>query len=243
MPIGITLGDLRRDLRAETGQSLNTLQGQQSQQTQDIMLDRQQRELWDAYQWPHLRFWKDVTANAGQADYNYPIEMPFDQISRIWLADGPGASWKGLSYGIRAIDVPVSGAPTGTPTRWGNKVSINSDGVTQPEGQFTLLPIPSTTMSMRLEGQAPCTSLVSSLDKCIIDSKAIVLFAAAEILATQKSESAALKLTKAQNYLRRLLQNQGADKRANHNMGGTRSLDHMARRPYAGVAGIGYIPS
>ena len=55
---------------------------------------------------------------------------------------------------------------------------------------------------------------------CIIDSKAIVLFTAAEVLATQKSEAAPMKLTKAQNYLRRLLADQGADKRANYNMGG-----------------------
>ena len=59
-----------------------------------------------------------------------------------------------------------------------------------------------------------------------------------------KSESAALKLTKAQNYLRKLLINTGSDKRASYNMGGThKRVDHLAVRPYAGVAGIDYIPS
>jgi hypothetical protein len=242
MPIGLTLLDLRRDLRAETGQSLNVLQGQQSQQTQDIMLDRQQRELWDAYQWPHLRYWKDTPINTGQADYNYPNDLPFDQISRIYVAQSAGSQWKPLVYGIRATDIPASGPPTGTPSRWANKVIV-TQGITQPESQFTLVPIPITDMMLRMEGQAPCTSLVQSTDRCIIDSKAIVLFAAAEILATQRSESAALKLTKAQNYLRRLLQNQGADKRSSYNMGGNHRVDHLAVRPYAGVPGIDYIPS
>ena len=61
---------------------------------------------------------------------------------------------------------------------------------------------------------------MADTDSCVIDSEAIVLFAAAEVLAMQKNEAAPMKLTKAQNYLRRLLADQGADKRANYNMGG-----------------------
>ena len=83
------------------------------------------------------------------------------------------------------------------------------------------MPAPSTNdMLIRFEGQAPLSRLVADTDKCVIDSKAIVLFAAAEMMATQKNEAASMKLTKAQNYLRRLLADQGADKRANYNMGG-----------------------
>jgi len=46
-----------------------------------------------------------------------------------------------------------------------------------------------------------------------------------------------MKLTKAQNYLRRLLADQGADKRQNYNMGGNQrggvDPDKMTRRvPY-----------
>ena len=246
MPIGVSLDRLRKELRAETGQSLNyLLHGVQSQESQDMILDRQQRELWDAYQWPHLRIWKDVTLAKGQADYNYPTELPFDQISRIALAQSGTSRWQNLTYGIAPTDIPPGGAPGGVPKQWGNKVSFTS-GVTNAVGMmFTLLPVPDQEgMVIRLSGQAPCTSLVSDTSMCIIDSKCIVLFAAAEILATQKSESAALKLTKAQNQLRKTLINQGADKRASYNMGGThKRVDHLAVRPYAGVAGIDYIPS
>jgi hypothetical protein len=248
MPIGVTLNQLRTDLRSETGQSLNyLLHGTQSQQSQDMILDRQQRELWDAYQWPHLRIWQDMTLSSGQADYNYPAVLPLDQISRINLAQSGTSRWSTLSYGISPTDIPPGGAPAGTPRQWANKVAFTSGtSVVNPTGMmFTLLPVPNMEgMIIRIDGQAPCTSLVSDTSTCVIDSKAIVLFAAAEILATQKSESAALKLTKAQNYLRRLLINNGSDKRANYNMGGTyKRVDHLAYRPYSGVAGIDYIPS
>ena len=43
MPLGVPLTQLRIDLRAETGQSLNPAQGVQAQTTQDNQLDRQQR--------------------------------------------------------------------------------------------------------------------------------------------------------------------------------------------------------
>jgi hypothetical protein len=236
----VALIDLRRDLRAETGQSLNPAQGVQSQLTQDNQLDRQQKELWDAYQWPHLRYWLDKPVAAGQATLDYPDEMPFDQINRIFISDG-ASNWQAIDYGLHAYDI-VPNAQSGTPMRWGNQVSI-TDGKTDPLGKILLVPTPSQAITLRFEGQAPCNSLIADDDRCVIDSKAIVLFAAAEILATQKVEAAAMKLTKAQNYLRRLLQNQGADKRASYNMGGNHRIDHFGGRQNRGyVPGIDYIP-
>jgi hypothetical protein len=242
MPIGVTLVNLRRDLRAETGQSLNMSQGVQSQATQDNQLDRQQRELWEAYDWPHLRYWVDLPVNIGQDTYDYPPNMPFDQINYIHFANGDNGQWTPLGYGLHGFEISPNQPQTGTPRRWGNIVSVDSDGITDPVGQFKLVPIPTGAGTLRFEGQAPCNPLVDDADTCIIDSKAIVLFAAAEILATQKVEAAQLKLQKAQNFLRRLLANQGADKRSNYNMGGSHR-GYLGRTPYSGwVPGIDYIP-
>lgn len=244
MPVGVKLIDLRRDLRAETGQSLNITQGVQSQATQDNQLNRQQMELWDAWTWPHLMYWVDKPYSAGQDIYDYPADMPFDQINRIMISDGGIGSWQPLSYGLHAFDTGPTSAP-GTPQRWGNQVSV-VNGKTDPTGKIMLVPIPTGSGTMRFEGQAPCNPLVADDDVCVLDSKVIVLFAAAEILAFQKVEAAALKLTKAQNYLRKLLINNGADKRTNFNMGGSSrstGIDHFGARPYRNfVPGIDYIP-
>jgi hypothetical protein len=240
MPLGVTLLELRRELRAETGTSLNPNQGVQAQDTLDIILARQQRELWDAYTWQHLQLWVDMPLSEGQATYSYPASMAFDQIKRILIADSAAGQWNKLAYGIQAH--MVHGAPPrGTPKRWRNVATVDvSTGtpVTNPVGQLELLPVPSSSdMVLRFDGQAPLSPLIAPTDTCIIDSKCIVLFAAAEIMATQKSEAAPMKLTKAQNYLRRLLADQGADKRQNYNMGGNQrggvDPDKMTRRvPY-----------
>ena len=71
----------------------------------------------------------------------------------------------------------------------------------------------------------------------------LVLFAAAEVMATQKSEAAPMKLTKAQNYLRRLLADQGADKRQNYNMGGNHRGGIDPDKARRAVPYLDYIPS
>lgn len=225
MPLGVSLLDLRREVRAETGTSLNPAQGTQAQATIDILLARQQRELWDAYNWQHLKLWTDVPLAINQAVYSYPESMAFDQIQRIYISTGEGGEWYPLVYGIHAYMMQRLATPqAGVPKRWRNVATVDTSSgtpITNPVGQFELLPMPGADgMVLRFEGQAPLNPLIADTDTCIIDSKAIVLFAAAEMLASQKSEAAPMKLTKAQNYLRRLLQDQGADKRTNYNMGG-----------------------
>ena len=70
--LNVTLIDLRRGVQAETGSSLNPAQGTQVQPTLDLLLARQQRELWDAYTWQHLKIYADVQLMDGQGVYSYP---------------------------------------------------------------------------------------------------------------------------------------------------------------------------
>jgi hypothetical protein len=86
---------------------------------------------------------------------------------------------------------------------------------TQPAAQFEVWPTPGPTQSfsLRIEGNAPLNTLVEDTDICVIDATLIVLFAASEILAMQKSESASLKLQKANQYRRMLIARLGAQQR------------------------------
>jgi hypothetical protein len=79
--------------------------------------------------------------------------------------------------------------------------------------------------------------MVADSDTCLIDSTAIVLFAAAELLAQHKQESAQMKQNKAQTYLRRLLAKSGANKRGISALGQGTSHDGPRATPY-----LDYIP-
>jgi hypothetical protein len=243
MPYGVTLSALRREFRAEAGISLNPQQGVAAQAGLDLVLARQQRELWDAYEWQQLHLVVNLPLAAGQMVYNYPPQMAFDQIDTVWRATGPSATWVPLTYGIPASAIPPSGVPPrGTPTNWANWATVSPTGVTVPVGQLAIMPAPSTDMFGRLEGSAPLNPLVADTDTTTLDSTLIALFCAAEYLATQKNEGAQVKLTKAQNYLRRLLSNGEAIKARVSNMGGNKryGVDPDRRRmiPY-----MDYIPT
>ena len=67
--------------------------------------------------------------------------------------------------------------------------------------------------SIRIEGNAPLNPLIEDTDTCVIDATLIVLMAAAEILAVQKSEGAAMKLQKVNAYRRMLIARLGAQQR------------------------------
>jgi hypothetical protein len=246
MPLGVTLLELRRELRAETGTSMNPAQGTQAQSSLDIILARQQRELWDAYNWQHLKLWLDMELTKGQTTYDFPEIMLFEQVQNLYVAASVSSEWKRLTYGIDPWMIKPSGVGLGTPARWRNVVGMDltvNPPLTKPDGQFELIPAPSTDdMLIRFDGMAPLNRLVSDTDTCVIDSKAIVLFAAAEVMATQKNEAAPMKLTKAQNYLRRLLADQGADKRANYNMGGVFRGGNDPDKSRRAVPYIDYIP-
>jgi hypothetical protein len=148
--------DLRRELRAETGTSLNPAQGVQAQQNLDIILDRQQRELWDAYNWPHLKF-SSTAAIEGPGAYDYPQAMPFDQILRIWVATSQRRLSGSSSYGIGATwsTPPVRpGHARALAQQDQRRRAAHAD---HQSGRQMLITADAATagMLMRIEGQAP----------------------------------------------------------------------------------------
>jgi len=226
MAVGVALSELRRQLRAEVGQSLNPAQGVNAQGQYDMMLVRSQKELWDAYDWPHLNLRVDLTLSAGQDIYPYPTEMPFESINDAYCWDGVnGSSASRVRYPIPRDT--FSNIGRAWPVQfWQNQASYTG-GKTVPAGSIRLWPIPQQAGKLVILGSAPCNALVADADVAVLDDTLIVLFAAAEILAQQKNEGASIKLQKANQYLRRLLANQSADKRDITVLGGAQIAQSM----------------
>jgi hypothetical protein len=218
MEVGVQLSELRRRLMAETFQSLNPNQTTSAAPFYNYQLDRTQREQWNDIEWPHLTIYKDMPMVAGQRYYDYPPQLPFDSIFRIWWPEG--VNWVPLDYGINPQTYATMGGENvqaWPPRRWANCATYNEITMqTQPAAQFEVWPTPgpSTPFSLRIEGNAPLNSLIEDTDICVIDATLIVLFAASEILAMQKSESASLKLQKANQYRRMLIARLGAQQRS-----------------------------
>jgi hypothetical protein len=215
MRVGVALSELRNELLAETFQSLNPNQTTSSTPFYNYQLSRVQREQWNAIEWPHLTIYHDMPMVAGQRYYSYPPELPFDSIFRIWWPQG--VTWVPLDYGINPQTYAAMGGEliqAWPPRRWRNCAQF-ANGSTNAAAQFEVWPIPPANYpySLRIEGNAPLNALIEDDDTCVIDATLVVLFAAAEILAMQKSESASLKLQKANQYRRMLIARLGTQQR------------------------------
>jgi hypothetical protein len=260
MAFGTSLLNLRRLLRAEVSQSLNTAQGVNAQGQYDMVLDRTQKELWESYEWPHLTYYANLTLQYGQRFYAYPADMPFDYIIKAYVT-ADGVQWTPLSFGINLEDYAQHGGEAGMswpPRKWANRPVVTGGTpppnlgepqllpapaplvvVTDPVGQLEIWPIPSLHGKwLRFKGQAPCNPLITDTDKAVLDDVLITLFASAEILAAQKSEHAPLKLQKANQFLRRHFANLGGGKRRTIALGGVGSMPGIAMP----TPGIDYIP-
>jgi hypothetical protein len=214
MPLGVPLSELRYELRAEIYSSLLPAHGLSSVDMQNIILERTQRELWNQYSWPHLDYHVDFDVPALTQFVDYDATMPFENVLGLWRNYNPSAMqpWVELRFGFDdSINETLQSYP---PVRWRNTVTVDpATGLTNYAGLAQIWPIPSTLSHMRWLGQAPLNPLKVDTDACMIDSTAIVLTAAAELLGAQKSETATLKGQKAQSYIRRLIGRQGANKR------------------------------
>ena len=218
MRVGVALSELRRELLAETFQSLAPAQTTSSTPYYNYALDRVQREQWNDIEWPHLTIYKDIPMVAGQRYYSYPPQLPFDSIFRIWYPQGVG--WVPLDYGINPQTYATMGGElvqAWPPRRWRNCAAYNeATGTTSAAAQFEVWPIPPGNLqySLRIEGNAPLNPLLEDTDTCVIDATLVVMMAAAELLAGMKSESASLKLQKANQYRRMLIARLGAQQRS-----------------------------
>jgi hypothetical protein len=230
MEVGVALSELRRRLMAETFQSLTPAQTTSSTPFYNYQLQRVQREQWNEIEWPHLTIYKDLPMVQGQRYYNYPVQLPFDSIFRMWWPQG--VNWVPLDYGISPATYATMGGElvqAWPPRRWRNYPVFNeTTGMTNAAAQFEVWPIPSATpvYSLRIEGNAPLNPLIGDTDTCVIDATLVVLFAAAEILAVQKSEGASIKLQKANQYRRMLVARLGAQQRNMKSL--SRDGGHMA---------------
>ncbi|UUJ74522.1 tail tubular protein [Microcystis phage Mae-Yong1326-1] len=231
MSTPMSLTDMVRALRAESGRSLSTALGTAEFDSLVYTLQRAQQQLYDDNDWPFLLVDRDVALVQGTRFYNYPVDMNFNYVTDIYAQEG--SSWFRLSYGIDPADhLSILNSDAGVvgypPTNWKH----NAD-----TGQFEVWPIPAQPGTVRLRGQKSLGALATGSDMSTLDGYLVVLFAAAELLARQKAEDAAYKLDMARKRLRSIQARQGSNKlREPFIMGGG---VRPARRPRVG---IDYIP-
>lgn len=215
MARNVTLGELIDDVRAEAGHSLQANLGASMRDVLVKVLQRQQRRLWEDYDWTFLRVDRDVAVQAGQRYYSFPTDLNLERIERVQFKWDD--RWHKLDYGIGPnqydqfdSDRDVRSYPI---YRWQE----------HENDQVEVWPVPSQNGStsavsgvVRFTGIRKLRPLVQETDRADLDDTLLVLYSAAEILAREKASDAGVKMSMAENHYRRL--------KARNSKGGSFSL-------------------
>ena len=196
----MTLQRMLEELRAEIGASLAPGHNLNQTETQYHILRRTQRELYAAYDWPHLMTEERFVVPANRR-YIGPFEhVDYEQINEVYASYGD--DFRALEYGFRPEDYsaydPESG-DTGYPI-------CRYRPVPETE-EIELWPVPSAPSTVIVRGQMRLHPLEKADDKSTLDGTLIVLFAAADVLSSWDRQSAGEKGARAVNYLRSLRTN------------------------------------
>lgn len=196
MARGSTLEAIRNDFRAECRLSMNAAHNTQDAARQIIVLQRTQEWLWRDFDWPHLRVDRFIDLQAGQRYYDMPEDLDIDRIQRVAVRHDRvycdlRAGIDEAQYAAHDSDLDQRAWPV---RRW---------QLTEDE-MLEVWPVPSLNFqASSLDGRLKITGIrrlkpfVAESDRADLDDRLIVLFAAAEYLASKNSDDAQLKLDQA----------------------------------------------
>lgn len=193
-----TLGNIVSMLRAETGSSSASSQGNDYLLYLQTLIKGQNEQLLESHDWAFMRVSnEDATKvlQAGERYYDFPVAMSLHgtidaevYYNNIWLP---------LEYGIGPPEYSAFNSDIGVRAEPPLKWRIRS------ERQFEIWPIPDSdqTFSVRFSGVRLPTPVTGNDSPVDFDDWCIVWFCAAEILAKRDQKDADLKLAKAQARL------------------------------------------
>lgn len=205
MARNVQLLSLLAKLRAETGRSQSISIGIDEADNFKEMLRRTQEELYEEWEWPHLRIQRSVSLNAGQRYYDLPSDLNFDKIEDVALQYNE--VYQRMERGIDFTDYTAFDSNAATPERSSPvlKWDIRHTGSTE---QLEVWPIPNDDIqTIYFFGTKKLGDLIQDSDTADLDDRLIVLFTATEILAEQDSARAQIVSEKANRRLLKLRAN------------------------------------
>jgi hypothetical protein len=113
------------------------------QENLKVVLQRVQEQLYDDYEWPHLKIRRTLQLNAGQRYYDLPSDLNFDRIKDIKLKYS--GQYFNIERGIEITDYSTYDSNASVPARSNPamKWDIVNTGSNGTDDQIEVWPIPS----------------------------------------------------------------------------------------------------
>ena len=190
MARGQTLEDILNLTRAEAKISLSPAMNTQVAESHKLLLQREQKRLWEDYAWPHMRVHKLIPLQSGQYLYDLPADnydanagtytLAIDRVETIHVRDG--GEWVPLIPEITEANYSVHETQLDErdwPVR--NWQATDND-------QIEVWPIPDTNgEASTLEGYLRVTGIrdlqpfIADADRADLDDSLLSLYVAADV--------------------------------------------------------------
>lgn len=208
MARGTNLLNLLDQYRAECRLSMASTHNLQDRERQVMHIRRTQIWLWEDFDWPFLRVREQIDVAKGQRFYSMPEGISASRIQKITIRYN-GAHMEmipGIEMDDYTLHDPALNERDWPPRKW--QISVGAQSDTE---QLEIWPMPNRKMdTTTLEGRMTITAirglgrLAEEGDRAVLDDRLIILFCAAEELASRGDKGAANKLQMANKRYRAL---------------------------------------
>lgn len=176
-----TLGALVTQLRTVLGHDRSPAAGAAFVDHLKEAIRSAQEELYDEFAWPFLICRRDKTVNAGQRYYDFPTDLPLENISSIealW-----GGQYYPVDYGITPAEYSQYNSDSNVRSDPVQKWAVLNTGTVQ----YELWPLPATTLAdgIRFHGRKALNALVDTNDISDLDDR-LICYRAATIMSTDE---------------------------------------------------------
>ena len=233
MARGASLLELTGELRTELGRAANIAVGPGDIPALQRTLRRVQKTLWTQYDWPFMRHvFPMIPLQAGQTYYDPPDNLDIERIESmaVWQNDVPVPIRRGVGWDEYTSYKPGDRADPAM--AWDMRTNDVFDT------QIEIWPTPnSDSYSLQIIGIRQLRPFTHDAHLCDMDDELIILYAAAQILARQKSADAPILAQMASEHLAKCKAraSSGDSKRVRIGLGPDESM--FARRSRITVAG------
>lgn len=209
MARGSTLESILADLNNEVGNIETPSYGIGARSALITTLQRTQEWLWEEHDWPFLQVKKDIQLQAGSRYYDMPTGIDITRIQKVQTKYA--GYWQDVDFGIEEdLHYPEFDSDIGERYDPAFRWDFYYDTENNAE-QLEVWPIPATDFNattfngaLRVTAIRTLSNFTAESDTADLDDKLIVLFAAAELLARDRTDDAAAKLDAANKLFNRL---------------------------------------
>lgn len=217
--------DILEGLRLESKRSGSTQLGQNEAPALKRMLNRLYEFFWFDYKWPFLKIMDaDKAVLAGVYKFDPPTSIDIERIEKVAVRFGD--VWMPLERGLTTEMYNALDSEADERSEPATHYDIQWTGSAP---QIVIYPRPSRDVTVRFQGRKKFVRMVNDSDLCLLDDQILILYGAAELLASAEDPKANAVASAAQKYYNTQKYNWDKNRNSSFSLAGADAIEPSHR--------------